>query len=73
MKDSPYPKTLKRIALLRVAALVMQIEVTDVAGGAVAVHNVPGEGDVGAVCVATWKVLTRIATQRKGMGRLHSV
>ena len=28
--------------------LVIQIEVTDVAGVVVAIHNVPGEGDVGA-------------------------
>ena len=28
---------------------VIDIEVTDVAGGVVAIHNVPGEGDVGTV------------------------
>ena len=33
VKAEPYPKTLKRIAPLRVAALVMQIEVLDVSGG----------------------------------------
>ena len=48
---------------------VVDAEVTDVAGAVVAVHNVPGEGDVGAVptghlevadmivlgsCIATW-------------------
>ena len=30
---------------------VVDAEVTDVAGAVVAVHNVPGEGDVGAVLV----------------------
>ena len=29
--------------------LVIQIEVSDVAGGVVAIHNVPGEGDVSAI------------------------
>ena len=28
---------------------VVDVEVIDVAGGVVAIHNVPGEGDVGAV------------------------
>ena len=28
---------------------VIQIEVTDVAGAVVAIHNVPGEGDMGVV------------------------
>ena len=50
--------------------LVIQIEVTDVAGGVVAIHNVPGEGDVGAVFVglevANMIVLGNCtATQRK--------
>ena len=36
--------------------LIMQVEETDVAGAVVAVHNVPGEGDVGAVLVGHLEV-----------------
>ena len=36
--------------------LVIQIEVTDVAGVVVAIHNVPGEGDVGAVLIDHFEV-----------------
>ena len=32
------------------------MEVSDVAGGVVAIHNVPGEGDVGAVSTGNLKV-----------------
>ena len=59
--------------------LVMQIDVGDVAGGVVAIHNVPGEGDVGAVLtdhleVADMIILgSCIATKRKVMVGLHSV
>ena len=59
--------------------LVIQIEGADGAVAVVAIHNVPGEGDVGAVLtdhseVADMLVLgSCIATQRKGMGGLHSV
>ena len=59
--------------------LVIHTEVADVAGAVIAIHNVPGEGDVGAVLtdhleVADIFVLgSCIATQRKGMGGLHSV
>ena len=36
--------------------LVIQTKGTDVAGGVVAIHNVPGEGDVGAISVGHLKV-----------------
>ena len=57
----------------------MQIEGTNVAGAVVAIHNVPGEDDVGAILVGHLEVAdiiglgSSIATQRKGMGRLHNV
>ena len=59
--------------------LVIQIEVINVAGAVVAIHNVPGEGDVGPVPtgpleVANMTVLgSCTATKRKGMGGMHSV
>ena len=59
--------------------LVIQTEVVDVAGAVVAIHNVPGEGDVGAVLTDHLEVTDMtvlgscIATKRKGMGGLHSV
>ena len=59
--------------------LVIQTEGVDGAGAVVAIHNVPGEGDVGVVLtdhleVADMIVLGNcITTQRKGMGGLHSV
>ena len=59
--------------------LVIQTEVADVDIAVVAIHNVPGEGDVGVgltdhLEVADMIVLGNcITTQRKGMGGLHSV
>ena len=32
------------------------MEITDVAGGVVAIHDVPGEGDVGAVLIGHLEV-----------------
>ena len=49
----------------------MQIEGTNVAGVVVAIHNVPGEGDVGAVLVGHLEVAniiglgSSIATQKE--------
>ena len=40
--------------------LVIQIKVMDVAGGVVAIHNVPGEGDVGAVLIGHLEVADMI-------------
>ena len=59
--------------------LVIQSEVVDVVIAVVAIHNVPGEGDVGVgltdhLEVADMIVLGNcITTQRKDMGGLHSV
>ena len=59
--------------------LVIQTEVINVAGAVVAIHNIPGEGDVGAVPtghseVANMTVLgSCTAAKRKGMGGIHSV
>ena len=44
----------------RASALVIQIEVTDVAGAGVAIHNFPREGDVGAVFVGHLEVADMI-------------
>ena len=40
--------------------LVIQNESVDVAGVVVAIHNVPGEGDVGAICVSYLEVVNMI-------------
>ena len=59
--------------------LVIQAEIVDVAGTVVAIHNVPGEGDVGAVLINHLEVADILVlgsctvTQRKGMVGLHSV
>ena len=59
--------------------LVIQAEGDDGAGSVVAIHNVPGEGDVGVgltdhLEVTDMTVLgSCIATKRKVMGGLHSV
>ena len=59
--------------------LVIQMEVADVAGGVVAIHNVPGEGDVGVGLTDHLEVANMIvlgnctATKGKVMGGLHSV
>ena len=58
--------------------LVIQMEIVDVAEVVVAIHNVPGEGDVGVgltdhLEVANMIVLGNcIATKRKVMGGRHS-
>ena len=36
--------------------LIIQTKGTDVAGGVVAIHDVPGEGDVGAVLIGHLEV-----------------
>ena len=52
----------------------MGIEVTDVAGGVVAiVHTVPGEGDVGAALGGHLEIADMNSNTKKVMGRLHSV
>ena len=38
----------------------MNLEVADVGGGVIAIHNVPGEGDVGAVPVGYLEVADSI-------------
>ena len=42
------------------SALALQMKGTDVAGGVVAIHNVPGEGDVGAVLIGHLEVADMI-------------
>ena len=58
--------------------LVIQMEVADVAGGVVAIHNVPGEGDVGVgltdhLEVTDMIVLGSCIATKKVMVGLHSV
>ena len=44
-------------------------EVIDVAGGVVAIHNIPGEGDVGAVLVGLEVANSFLGTCKCGMER----
>ena len=59
--------------------LVIQIESVDGTGAVVAVHNIPGEGDVGAVPTGHLEVADMMilgsctGTKIKGMGGIHSV
>ena len=57
---------------------VIQIKVTDVAGGVVAIHNVPGESDVGAVLIghleiADMIVLGSCRAMKEEMVSLHRI
>ena len=59
--------------------LVIQIEVVDVAGGVVAILNVPRKGDMGVVLTDHLEVANMIVlgsctvTQKKGMRDTHGV
>ena len=58
--------------------LVIQIKVMDVAGGVVAVHNVPGESDVCAVLIGHFEVADMIVlgscrAMKEEMVCLHSI